>query len=481
MISERIALAALLRTDLSAFIHKSFGTVSPGDTYKPNWHIEAIDYELCRCLNGQNTRLLITQPPRSLKSICTSVAFVAWALGRDPTLRFICVSYSQELAAELARQFRMVVDSDWYKVLFPHMRLKMDTGTQCVTTRGGGRIATSIGGTITGRGAGIIILDDPLKVEDGASDLVRKRVIDWYSETLVTRLNDKRTGAIIIVMQRLHEEDLAGHLMASRGSWHHLDLPAIAIEKQLVRIGPGPNDVHRRLAGDVLHPEREPRDALDRIKAEIGSLAFSAQYQQRPVPVEGNLIKRDWFRIYDTPPTRKPGDRIVQSWDPATSASMGRAWSVCTTWLKRKNEYYLLDVLRVRLEYPQLKRKIVALQQDRGADTVLIEEAGLGINLLQDIRADAPPRFPRPIGIQPRGDKLTRMEAETARIEAGHVFLPREAPWLDTFLSELLAFPNGRYDDQVDSVSQFLSWAWRSAHRSDRVPHGGILIEGAYY
>ncbi len=467
-LADRQRLTTLLRKDLNAFVRKAFNTVSPGDTYLKNWHIEAITYELSRCLDGDNTRLLITQPPRSLKSICSSVAFVAWALGHNPKLRFICVSYSQDFAGTLARQFRQVVDSIWYRSLFPRMRLTKDTGTECVTSEGGGRLATSIGGTLTGRGADIIIIDDPLKAEDAASDTARKAVIDWYTSTLVTRLNDKERGAIIVVMQRLHEEDLAGHLLEHQ-DWHHLDLPAIAIEDQEVRIGPDHADVHIRKEGELLHPEREPLSSLERIKEEISSLRFSAQYQQRPVPLGGNLVKRDWFKTYDTPPDLGQGSRIVQSWDVATTVSDTNNWSVCTTWLIKQKTFYLLDVWRGRLEYPDLKRKVIALQDEHAARTVLIEKVNLGVSLVQDLRVDSPAGFPNPIGIVPDGDKETRMEAQSARIEAGHVVLPKNAPWLDTFLNELLAFPYGRHDDQVDSVSQFLNWAWLRDGRGMRL------------
>ena len=457
-------LDAVLRQDLTAFVQKVFDTVSPGDAYKDNWHIQAIAYELGRCVDGENTRLLITQPPRSLKSISTSVAYVAWALGHDPAMRFICVSYSQELAAELARQFRVVVDSDWYRRLFPRTRLVKDTDSEWVTTAGGGRITTSIGGTLTGRGADVIIIDDPLKAEEAHSATARKHVIDWYSTSLVTRLNDKRRGVIIVVMHRLHEDDLVGHLLRQTG-WHHLDLPAIAIEDQVVHIGPGPHDLHRRKEGDLLHPERESRKTLARIKADIGSLTFSAQYQQRPLPVEGNLIKRKWFKRYKTPPERSADLRIVQSWDMATTTRQTSDYSVCTTWAMRERTYYLLDVWRDRLEYPDLKRKVIALQELHSADAVLIESVGLGLNLVQDLRDDSPAGFPYPIGIRPEGDKVVRMVAQSARIEAGQVVVPEDAPWLDVFLSELLAFPHGRFDDQVDSVSQFLAWARANSYQ----------------
>ena len=394
--SDTQVLRALLRTDLVAFVQKVFYTVSPGDTYRHNWHIEAICHQLMDCLSGANTRLVVTQPPRSLKSICTSVAFIAWALGRDPEKKFICVSYSQDLAVALARQFRTVVTSDWYRDLFPRMRLDKISNDEITTTLGGGRLATSIGGTLTGRGADIIIIDDPLKAEDALSDPARKTVIDWYTSTLVTRLNDKNKGAIVVVMQRLHEGDLAGHVLAEEGYWRHLTLSAIATEDEIVRIGPHPNDIHRRAEGDLLHPERETVQTLDRIKAEIGSLMFSAQYQQKPIPAEGNIVRRDWLQWYPSPLEPGPGVQIVQSWDVAATTSESSDYSVCTTWAIVRKKFYLLDVWRGRLETPDLRRKVFSLQKDYGAGTVLIEKAGLGTPFYQEIRRSSPARLSEP-------------------------------------------------------------------------------------
>ena len=466
-------LDAILRSDLSRFVQKVFATVSPNDAFKPNWHIEAIAHELTRCHTGGNRRLLITQPPRSLKSICASVAFPAWALGHDPTLRFLCVSYSESLASEFTRQFRMVTESEWYRRLFPGMRLKRETTAETITTKGGSRVALSVGGSITGRGADFIIIDDPLKAEDGASESARTRVINWYDGTLSTRLNDKERGVIILVMQRLHQEDLAG-LVIERGGWHQLNLPAIATDDQAVPIGP--LELHHRQAGSILHPERESAETLEEIKTGIGSLQFSAQYQQSPVPPEGNLVKREWLKYYDTAPSRGPGVRIVQSWDIATTTDERNDWSVCTTWAIKQKKFYLLDVWRARVEFPALRRKIIDQALSYQVQTVLIEKAGPGLQLVQELRNDQTPGFPRPIGIVPEGDKWMRMEAQTPRFEAGHVLLPNEAPWFATFLDELLAFPRGRHDDQVDSVSQFLKWAWADSQRSTISFHAPELI-----
>jgi predicted phage terminase large subunit-like protein len=461
-------LEAILRADLRSFIRKVFSTVSPGEPYLHNWHIETIAYQLERVFLGETTRLLINQPPRSLKSICASVAYVAWLLGRDPTRRVIAVSYSGDFAAELHRQFRQVASSEWYAALFPHTRWAKETGLEFVTTLGGGRYATSVGGTLTGRGADLIVIDDPLNAAEAQSEAARKRVIDWFGGSLVSRLNDKRTGTIVAVMQRLHEDDLAGHVLR-QGGWEHLDLPAIAVEEQVLQLGPERR--HLRRVGDVLHPEREDFAALEALKRELGGMMFSAQYQQRPVPLEGNLVRRAWFRYFTPSTLPRPSylTKIVQSWDVAMQTGETNDYSVCTTWRADQDDVYLLHVFRGRLEYPELRRKVIALAEEHGCSRVLIEDAGPGMNLLQDLRHSPAPGRLRPIGIRPEGGKLERMAAQTAKIEAGHVHLSENAPWLGEFLSEILAFPNGRHDDQVDSFSQFLFW-WQRENFQFNMP-----------
>src|SRR6266508_3383382 len=413
--NDHAALAALLRSDLRFFVWKSFQTILPGTPYLPNWHVDAIVHQLMRVQAGDISRLLINQPPRSLKSICVSVAYVAWLLGHDPTRRVIVVSYSNELAAELHRQFRMVIDAPWYRALFPAMRPAKDSGTELVTTTGGSRYATSVGGTLTGRGADLIIVDDPLKAEEAMSEPARRRVIDWYGGTLVSRLNDKENGPIVVVMQRLHENDLAGHLL-DQGGWEHLDLPSIAMDDSVIPLSHG--KVRTRRIGDILHPERESKDALDRIKAETGSLMFSAQYQQRPVPLEGNLIRREWFRYYNHLP-QDSAKRIAQSWDIAMMTGDANDYSVCTTWWIIKANYYLVDVFRARLQYPDLRRQLARFAAKHGAGTILIENAGPGMALLQDLWRKPPRGIARPIGLKLEARKVDRVVAQSAKLDAG--------------------------------------------------------------
>lgn len=462
MTRDRALLEVLLRQNLMAFTQRCFQTVVPGQTFLPNWHVEAIAHQLERVRCRETRRLLITLPPRNLKSICASVAFPAFVLGHDPSARIVCVSYAQELTAKHARDCRIVMESAWYKRCFPGTRLdsRKNTEAEFETTARGYRLGTSVGGTLTGRGGNLILIDDPMKPAEAMSEAKRASVAAWYDSTLLSRLDQKTEDAIVLIMQRLHVDDLVGHVLAKGTPWTHLDLPAIAEEPQEIELGSG--RTYKREAGEVLHPEREPLSVLEEQKAAMGSWAFSAQYQQRPMPPEGALIRREWFRTYAGTPASQPGDRIVQSWDTASRTDRTSDYSVCTTWLRRKNESYLLDVLRIRLEYPDLRRRILSHAKAHGTKTVLIEDASSGASLIQDLRREGPIR---PIAIQPEGDKIVRLEGQTARIEAGHVLLPQEAPWLGDFLGEILAFPHGRFDDQVDSFSQFLTWADRPQPR----------------
>ncbi len=454
---DRHDLQVALRYDLASFIQRSFQTIVPAADYLDNWHIDAIAWHLQQCFDGRIKRLIITLPPRNLKSICASVAFPAWVLGRDPTRRIICASYANELTAMHARDCRTVMESAWYRSVFPRTRLnpKKSAELEFETTRQGYRYGTSLGGALTGRGGNFVVVDDPIKPADAMSEVKRGSVKQWFDGTLYSRLDNKKDDVIIIVMQRVHVDDLVGHLLEKDAGWVHLDLPAIADAAQAVPIGP--DEVYHRQIGVALHPEREPMEVLDQIKAEMGTLAFSAQYQQRPVPVEGNLVKWTWFRLYACPQAYNHDGRVIQSWDTASKAGELNDYSVCTTWLKKGDDYYLLDVLRERLEYPFLKKRVIDMARRFSAHSVLIEDQGSGTQLIQDLQFEK--TGVRPIAIMPEADKVTRMSNQSAHIEAGQVTLPESAPWLDEFKSEIMAFPNGRFDDQVDSLSQFLGWA----------------------
>jgi len=317
MRSDPRVLQALLRTNFIAFVEKVFATLSPGQTFVPEWYIEALAYQLERMRRGEIRRLIINMPPRSLKSIVISVALPAFLLGHDPTLRIICVSYSADLAKKLSNDFRAIIESSWYRAAFPGTRIGpyKNSETEIEFTQRGFRLATSVGGTLTGRGGDLIIVDDPLKPDDAFSDLKRSEVNHFFTNTLLSRLDDKRTGAIVVVMQRLHVDDLTGFLLSSSDEWEVLSLPAIAEIDERIRLLGG--RIHLRKAGEALS-EREPLEVLNNLKRAMGGDAFSAQYQQAPVPPGGAMVKRVWIKRYTELPPASERLRILQSWDTAS-------------------------------------------------------------------------------------------------------------------------------------------------------------------
>jgi predicted phage terminase large subunit-like protein len=447
-------VAAALRSDLYSFVQAVFPIVSGQATFFPSPHIEAMTNALTKVLNGEIKRLAITVPPRSLKSICASVALPAFGLGHDPTRRFICVSYSEALARKHGDDCRALMRSQLYRRLFPgtHIRRGRDTDTEFATTAGGYRLATSVGGTLTGRGGNFILIDDPLKPQDAYSQAARDAVLQWYCHTLLTRLDNKAEDAIVIVMQRLHLNDLVGYLL-EQGGWTHLNLPAIAEEEQLIELGRG--RYWRRSPDGLLHPQREPLSVLNEIKHSMGSLDFAAQYQQAPVPPGGAMILRVWLRYYDRLPERTYRTRVIQSWDTAAKDGAQNSLSVCTTWMLVDNYYYLIDVTRGRYEYPRLRDIAIALAQKYRPHCILIEDASTGTALAQELKKS---HFGGSVRLVPiERDKIGRLYVNQAKFEAGLVLFPKNAPFLPELEAELLTFPQGKTDDQVDSITQALS------------------------
>ncbi|HET8721328.1 MAG TPA: phage terminase large subunit [Nitrospira sp.] len=446
----QVVLQALLATDLTSFTEFAFGVVRPDILFKPNWHLEAVTYKLSQVATGKIRRLIITLPPRNLKSLCASVALPGWFLGRNPSERVVVVSYSDFLARSHANDFRLLVNHPIYQATFPAMRLARDTDREIVTTKRGKRIATSIDGTLTGLGGNLIIIDDPLKLGDAMSEAVRTRVIEWYRSTLLSRGDDKSATRIVLVMQRVHQNDLAGYLQ-EQGGFEVLNLPAIAQRSETYELGEG--RTYHRQKGELLHPEQEPAHVLAELKREMGPIAFSAQYQQSPIPPGGTIIKRKWLVPYDDI-RPQAGDRIIISWDIALSEAETGDYSACVVLLRRKEVFYILEVVRGRLPFDLLKRKGMEVKQRYGsASTLLIEDSPISRGLIQSLREQS-------INVttyKPDTDKRARVIAQTDLFAGGSVRLPRSASWLEEFTAELLAFP-GRHDDQVDALTQGLAW-----------------------
>ena len=450
---------ALMRLDPGAFLNRVFLHLNPGQAFLPNWHLDLILAVLERSSVGTLRRLIINAPPRSLKSICASVAYVAWLLGHNPTLRILCISHSQALADKHARDCLSVISSDWYRILFPQMQLaeRRPAIANFTTTLNGCRMATSVGGTITGLGADVIILDNLLKADQAMSETERNGLNAWFGDTVYSRLDNKRTGRIIVVGHRLHVDDLPGHLQRqTHEKWETLSFPAIAeVAQSYSWETPFGKFTHRRAVGDVLHPERESLEQLKVVKETLGTATFAAQYQQNPNPAGAVTIKDSYFRRYRDFELPQQFDRVIQSWDTANKPGDSSSYSCCTTWGQKGNQYHLIDVWRERVAYQDLKNAVKDLRDRYRPNVILIEDRASGIPLIQELRAAGIDRIEPCIS---SNSKTARFAAQIPLIESGQIFLPEQAVWLVDYLGELKAFPNAPHTDQQDSTAQALAW-----------------------
>jgi predicted phage terminase large subunit-like protein len=454
---DRTLYLELLRNDFLAFLAFAVPILRQGAQLEPTWYIDALAKELWLVSRGQTTRLIVNMPPRSMKSTIISVAFAAFWLGHNPSARFICASYNDTLTRALAGDFRRLVTHKTFRELFPRFRLDpaKNTETEVRTTAGGYRLATTVGGTLTGRGADVIIVDDPLNAVNAYSASERDKVNQWFDTALVSRLDRPATGIVIVVMQRLHEDDLTGHLL-EKGGWKEMSLSARNIDADR-RFPLMTGGSYLWPAGADLMPTRLPAAEQARLRASMGETAFSAQYLQRPVPLGGAIVKGEWFRTYGEPPKRGDLRFVVHSYDVATKPSQAADYSVCiVVGVSHSGDYYVLDCRRVRVSFPDLLRLAQDLIRLLPPTHILVEEAANGTALYQELVQAH--RLACQL-IKPRLDKESRLHAATPAIEAGRVHLPENAPWKTAFLHEVTGFPGSRHDDQVDSLSQCINWA----------------------
>ena len=321
--------------------------------------------------------------------------------------------------------------------------------------KNGFRLATSVGGVLTGRGADFIIIDDPLKPDEALSDMQRKAVNDWFDHSLYSRLNNKRDGCIILIMQRLHEDDLVGHVLGVE-PWKVIRFPAIADEDEshVIQTLCGTQRFERR-AGEALHPTREPIEILNHLREALGEYNFCGQYQQAPAPLGGGLVKAEWFKTYNAADVPQKFELILQSWDTANKPTELAEYSVCTSWGVKEKHLYLLQVVRKRLGYPELKRAVRGQTELFDPQTILIEDRASGTQLIQELISEGMYAIKK---YEPTMDKIMRMHSVTSTIENGFVHLPDKASWLGEYIHELITFPKGKNDDQADSTSQALDW-----------------------
>lgn len=447
------AMHQLARDDFYVFAVRAFRELHDVP-YQDNWHIAAIAWQLVQVERGDITRLIITMPPRTMKSFLGSVCLPAWMLGRNPSTKIICASYAQALSNEFAYEMRRLMQTPWYRSVFPNLHIdsKKASVDEVKTTRGGYRLSTSVGGSLTGRGADLIVIDDPIKAGDALSQTVMASAIAWYSNTVSSRLNNQKIGKIVVVAQRLQPEDLPGQLAAT-GNWEELTLPMEAWRDQDIELNA--DQWITRQAGHLLHEDRFGEEQIRRLRSEMTEQDFEAQYNQRPLPPGGALFKLQWLKRYDERPPVHEIQGIFQSWDTAYEVAEGNDYSVCSTWALCGKRYFLLDIFRERLQFPDLERAVYNQREKWSADLVIVESAGSGISLFQNIRTHT--RQFWIVKINPSGSKQHRASQQSPKFERGEVYVPTSAAWLKTFEDELISFPHVKHDDQVDSVVQFLA------------------------
>ena len=448
-------LDSILRQDLASYTRAVFDVVLPGKDLIWAPYLDLICARLGDVVSGKTRNLIITMPPRHLKSICASVALPTFFLGHNPSAEVMAISYGQDLAKQFGGHSLKVMQSAFYQRIFDTRLVGARPSIEALkTTAGGVRRATSIEGTATGVGADLMIFDDPQKPLETLSDAVRRSTNQAYENTFLSRRNDPATCRMVIVMQRLHEDVFVGHVLGMGADWEVLNLPVIAEEAEVMAYSTFSGRYEfRRAEGEALHPDRMSLTDLAAIRTEFGEAAWASQYMQRPTPAGGGTVQTAWFKRYEPADLPATFERVIQSWDTANKTAEWNDYSVCTTWGVNDRQVYLLDVLRKKLQFPDLRRAVVQQMVLHGANEIYIEDQASGTQLLQELKREGVPNvFPR----KPMGDKVMRMAGQTARIEAGFVFIPVQAHWLPEFLNEVEHFPNSKHKDQVDSMSQAL-------------------------
>jgi len=438
MMTNKLATLSRARADLTLYA----AALYRGFALPP--HLKILVETLEAVERGELDRVIITMPPRHGKSLITSQLFPAWLLGRNPTKSIIASSYGQELASDFGRRVRGFTRERLHRSIFPDCVIADDSDSvsRFHTTLGGAYFAVGAGGPITGRGADLLLIDDPIKSrEDADSTAFRRALESWYESVAYPRLEPG--GAIVLIQTRWHEADLAGWLIKEHASegWKVISMPAIA-----------ERDEGWRAEGEALWPGRYPLETLARIREAVGTAAWISLYQQRPAPEEGAIFKRDWFKQYGGP---LEVTRTIFSLDTAFKTGQSNDYSVITIISETKTGFHIRLVSRGRWEFPELKAQVVALAGIWRPTAVLVEDAASGQSLIQALKSET--RLPI-LPVKPQGDKVSRAHAVSPLVESGRVCIPTGAPWLNDFFEEVISFPAAPHDDMVDAFTQALGY-----------------------
>lgn len=442
------------RKKLMPFVRLTWKVVEPTTPFVYGWHLDAVSDHLEAMIRGELRNLIINIPPRHMKSLLSNVFLPAWVWLEHPSFRWIFSSYAASLSTRDSVKCRRLIESHVYQQIFrPDWQMVGDQNEKIryENTKTGVRISTSVGGAATGEGGDFLVCDDPHSALEVHSDTKRENVIDWWRNVMSSRGNDPKTVRKLIIMQRLHEKDLAGSLLAD-GEWTHLRLPAYFSPKLVV---PTPYyQDPRKAEGELLWPDRMPADELAKLAKEMGSMAAQGQLQQDPRPADGGLFKRHWWRFYKELPASFI--RRVQFWDTAQEPGITNDYSICATWGETESGFYLIDLWRGKVEMPQLEMAAKLQAAKHSPDAVVIENKSSGVALRQTlIQTTTLPILKFEPG---QNSKVVRATAATPTVEAGNCFLPEAGPWVEDFIQEHEKFPLGEHDDQVDTTSMMVEY-----------------------
>lgn len=401
---------------------------------------------------GQVRRLVINIMPRIGKSSLVCVLWPTWEWTRDnATSRWIFASYAEDLTIRDSVRRRQIITSPWYEHNWGgQVRLSADVNLkhEYASTHSGSMFSTWIGGG-AGRGGKRLVLDDPHSPKKALSDSERETAVEYIRNVLISRLDNPATDSIVMVMQRLHENDAAGEFLMD-GSWTHLDLQAEAEEETVISL-PLSRDSWVRPKGDVLEPTRFPADVLETIKREMGTVAYSGQYQQRPAPKSGIMFRPDWWRYWESLPTC---DIVVMSVDCAFKALRTSDYVAIHVYGFAGPRCYLVDRCTEHLGFAATKAAIKSMLAKWRVSHVLVEDSANGPAIVEELSRE----FPGVIAVRPEGGKISRAQAATADVEAGNVYLPESAPWTLPLVQTFAKFPLVKHDDDVDAMTQAINW-----------------------
>ncbi len=440
---------------LPEFIRQAWPVIEPGTQYVDGWHIHLIGEYLQAVNEGQIKRLIINIPPRFMKSIEATVCYPVWTWIKAPEKRFIKVSYSDNLSRKHNVLARDIIRSPWYQANWgDRFCLKDDTNrqTEFKNDSHGMMYSTSTGGSLTGEGGDVIIVDDPQNPLMANSETERQASINFFKNTLQTRLNDPKNGAIIIIMQRLHENDLTGYILSEQLGYDHICLPAIAEQRTVVTFPISGKEIIRE-EGDVLNPDRFGAEILDGLKKSMGSSQFAGQFQQTPAPAEGVIFKREWLGNFFKPAGAPHQTILIQSWDMAFTKSEGSAKVAGFVMGRSGSSIYIHDLVNDKMSFTE---SVAAVRTLSGkwprARAKVVENKANGPAIVDLLKKE----IPGMVEFNPKGSKEERAISVTPYFEAGNIWFPDPAthPWVEDLIRDLLIFPKGTYKDTVDALVQ---------------------------